>query len=159
MVLNAHRTPGVDDSVPTAAQVLRMATAGGAKTTAFRERIGTLEVGKGADMVLMDRDKFSFPYLDPEYPVLDALIQRAKTDGVDLVMCAGEVIFEGGAFARVDRMGALEQLRQDLTRALTDEEVERRGLSKALLPHVEKFYADYFDPNSHTPFYTQSSMS
>jgi len=157
MVLNAHRTPGTDDSVPTAAQVLRMGTAGGAKTTAFRDKVGTLEVGLGADMVLMDWDKLAYPYLDPEYPVLDAVIQRAKTDGVDLVMCAGEVIYEEGKFSRVDRASALEKLRQDLTRALTDEEVERRGLSKALLPHVEKFYENYFDGDAHKPFYKQSS--
>lgn len=158
MVLNAHRTPGLDDSVPTAAQVLRMGTAGGAKTTAFRDRIGTLEVGQGADMVLMDWDKVAYPYLDPDYPVLDAVIQRAKTDGVDLVMCAGEVIYEEGKFSRVDRTSALEKLRLDLTRALTDEEVERRGLSKALLPHVEKFYENYFDASGHQPFYRQSAI-
>ena len=159
MVLNAHRVPGMDpDTVPTAAQVLRMGTSGGAQTTAFRGQIGTLEVGQGADMVLMDWDKVAYPFLDPDYPVLDAVIQRAKTDGVDLVMCAGEVIYEDSTFTRVDRAEALEKLRQDLTRALTDEEVERRGLSKALLPHVEKFYDEYFDADAHKPFYRQSAM-
>ena len=158
MVLNAHRTPGTDDSVPTAAQVLRMGTSGGAQTTAFRGDIGTLEVGQGADLVLMDWDKIAYPFLDPDYPVLDAVLQRGKTDGVDMVMCAGEVIYEDSTFTRVDRAEALEKLRQDLTRALTDEEVERRGLSKALLPHVEKFYDEYFDASLHRPFYRQSAM-
>lgn len=157
MVLNTHRTPGMDDSVPTAAQVLRMATSGGAATTAFRERIGTLQDGQAADLVMLDWHKLSFPYLDSDYPPLDAVIQRAKTDGVDLVMCAGEVVYQDKKFTRIDRDAALEQLRQDLTRALTDEEVERRGLSKQLLPHVQKFYADYFDPATHDPFYRPSS--
>ena len=35
MVLRAHRVPGMADDVPTPAQVFRMATSGGAKTTAF----------------------------------------------------------------------------------------------------------------------------
>jgi len=35
--------------------------------------------------------------------------------------------------------------------------VERRKLSKALLPHVKAFYAGYFDPAAHTPFYRPSS--
>lgn len=157
IVLNAHRTPGTDDSVPTAPQVLRMATSGGAATTAFRGQIGTLEEGMAADLVMVDWDKISFPYLDPEYPLLDAVIQRGKTDGVDLVMCAGEVIYKDGDFTRIDRDAALEQLRQDLTRALTEEEVERRGLSKMLLPHVEKFYENYFNMKKLKPFYQQSS--
>lgn len=157
LVLRAHRVPGADDSVPTMAQVLRMATSGGAATTAFRGHIGTLTEGAGADMVLIDFDTLAYPYLDPEMPVLDAVIQRAKTEAVTMTMCAGEVIYENGTFTKVDRDAALEELRQDLTRALTDEEVARRGLSKRLMPHVEKFYDNYFDPAAHEAFYTQAS--
>ena len=157
MVLNAHRIPGMDDLVPTAAQVLRMATSGGAATTAFRGKIGRLEEGLGADMLLVDWDKLAYPYLDAEYPMLDAVIQRAKTDCVQLVMCAGEVIYTNGSFTKLDRMAALEELRKDLTKALTEEEVERRGLAKQLLPHVEKFYESYFDPGQHEPFYRRSA--
>ena len=54
MVLRAHRVPGMDDEVPTPAQVFRMATSGGAKTTPFADTIGALEVGRAADMVLID---------------------------------------------------------------------------------------------------------
>ena len=54
MVLRAHRVPGMDDRVPAMAQVLRMATEGGARTTPFGDGIGALEVGRAADMVLID---------------------------------------------------------------------------------------------------------
>jgi 5-methylthioadenosine/S-adenosylhomocysteine deaminase len=42
-------------------------------------------------------------------------------------------------------------------KALRHDEVERRNLSKTLLPHVRPFYADYIDPARHEPFYRQSS--
>jgi len=91
MVLRAHRVPGMDDEdVPSPGQVLRMATSGGAATTAYGSHIGSLAVGKAADLVLIDWDKLAYPYLDAETPILDAVLQRAKTDGVDLVMVAGE---------------------------------------------------------------------
>lgn len=157
MVLRAHRVPGMEDDVPTSAQVLRMATSGGAKTTAFGDAIGTLEVGRAADLVLIDWRQVSYPYLDAEMPLLDAVLQRAKTSGVRTVMCDGEVIFADGKFAKVDRDGALKALHDDLQRALSDDEVERRRLSKALLPHVKEFYAGYFDPEQHRPFYRPSS--
>ncbi len=158
LVLRAHRVPGmVDDEVPTMAQVLRMATVGGARTTAFAAQIGTLEVGKKADLSLIDYDQISYPYLDEETPLLDAVIQRAKSEGVKLVMCDGEVIYENGRFTRVDKDAALKALHDDLSRALADDEVERRQLSKALLPHVRAFYAKYIDPAKHEPFYRQSS--
>src|SRR5436190_3118047 len=149
MVLRAHRVPGMEDAnVPSPGQVLRMATVGGATTTPYGSRIGTLAVGKAADLMI-DWDKLAYPYLDPETPVLDAVLQRAKTDGVDLVMVAGEVVYEGGRFTRVDRVAALRELHDSLQHALDDDEVERRALSKALLPHVRRFYAGYFDPEAH----------
>jgi 5-methylthioadenosine/S-adenosylhomocysteine deaminase len=158
LVLRAHRVPGmVDEDVPTMAQVLRMATVGGAKTTPFGTTIGTLEVGKAADLVLLDWKQIAYPYLDAETPLLDAVIQRAKAEGVKMTMCAGEVIYRDSRFTRVDRDAALKALHDDLSRALASDEVERRNLSKALLPHVRKFYADYIDPARHEPFYRPSS--
>ena len=158
LVLRAHRTPGmVDDDVPTMSQVFRMATAGGAKTTAFGERLGVLAPGKAADMVLIDWRQVSYPYLDPETKVLDAVLQRAKGQGVRAVMCDGEVIYADGRFTKVDRDAALQALHEDLQKALADDEVERRNLSKALLPHVRRFYAAYIDPARHEPFYRPSS--
>ncbi len=158
LVLRAHRVPGmIDEDVPTMAQVLRMATTGGAKTTPFGTTIGTLEVGKAADLVLIDWKQVAYPYLDELMPTLDAVIQRAKTEGVKMTMCAGEVVYKDGKFTKVDRDASLEALHKDLQKALTDDEVERRNLSKALLPHVRKFYANYMDPARHEPFYRPSS--
>jgi cytosine/adenosine deaminase-related metal-dependent hydrolase len=158
MVLRAHRVPGIgDDEVPAIAQVFRMATDGGARTTGFAGTIGTLEPGKAADLVLIDWNAIAYPYLDEETPLLDAVLQRAKSDAVKLVMCDGEIIYRNGHFTRVDRDSALKALHDDLQRALADDEVERRKLSKALLPHVKAFYKDYFDPQKHVPFYRQSS--
>ena len=74
------------------------------------------------------------------------MLQRAKTQGVRSVICDGEVIYADGRFTKVDRDGALRALHDDLSKALADDEVERRKLSKALLPHVKAFYANYFDP-------------
>jgi 5-methylthioadenosine/S-adenosylhomocysteine deaminase len=157
LVLRAHRVPGIGDEVPTMSQVLRRASVGGAKTTGYGEQLGTIAVGKAADLSLIDWKQISYPYLDEEMPLLDAVIQRAKTDGVRTVMCDGEVIYHNGRFTRVDRDNALKTLHDELQQALSDDEVERRKLSKALLPHVKKFYANYFDPAKHEPFYRQSS--
>lgn len=158
LVLRAHRVPGMgDDEVPGMGQVLRMATVGGARTTSWRDSLGTLEVGKGADLSLIDWDSIAYPYLDELTPLLDAVVQRAKASAVRAVMCDGEVIYQEGRFTRVDRESALKALHDDLSRALADDEVERRKLSKALLPHAKRFYADYIDPARHEPFYRPSS--
>jgi len=95
MVLRGHRVRGMDDEdIPSPRQVPRMTTVGGAAATPYGSHIGTIAVGKAADLVLIDRDKLAYPYLDPETPVLDAILQRATSDGVDLVMVAGEMVYE-----------------------------------------------------------------
>jgi 5-methylthioadenosine/S-adenosylhomocysteine deaminase len=157
MVLCAHREPGMDDRVPTMAQVFRMATSGGARTTPYGTRLGTLEVGNAADMVLLDWKQISYPYLDPEVPVLDAVIQRAKMEGVNTVIVAGDVIYQDGRFTRLDRDGALRQLSDILKRPLSREELARRRLSKAVFPHVLAFYDGYHDADAHQPYYRQNS--
>ena len=158
MALRAHREPGMDDDdAPSAAQVFRMATSGGARTTPYGDSLGTLEVGKAADLSLLDWNQFAYPYLDAEMPLLDAVVQRAKQQGVRTVLCAGEVIFRDGVFTRVDRENALKTLHDELTSALSDDEVEQRELSRALLPHAKAFYADYIDTSRHDPFYKTSS--
>jgi hypothetical protein len=50
-------------------------------------------------------------------------------------------------------------LHESLQHALAEDEVERRRLSKALLPQVRRFYAGYFDPETHLPHYGQSSRA
>ena len=158
LVLRAHRIPGMDDDVPTTDQVFKMATVGGARTTGYGPKLGTLEKGAAADLVLLDWQPISYPYLDPLTSVLDAVLQRAKTGAVATVMCAGETIYADGKFTRVDQANTLRELHTDLARALSDDEVQRRNLSKALLPHVKRFYAGYMDGSKHQPFYRPSSM-
>ena len=145
MVLNVHRRPGMNDAVPTAAGVLHMATAGGAATTPFADKIGTLEPGRAADLFLVDWTRIADPYLDPLTPVLDGVVRRAKPSAVDLTMCAGEVLYEAGRFTRINRAAVMTELRRRLSGPLSGVETERRALAKAVLPHVEAFYAGYDD--------------
>jgi len=159
LVLRLHREPGMDDRVPAMGQVLRMATAGGAKTTPYAREIGTLEVGKAADLVMLDWHQVSYPYLDRETPVLDAVIQRAKMSGVKTVMVGGEVIYRDGKFTRIDRDAALAELAGILRRPLSAEEQERQRLAKAVFPQVKAFYDGYLDWNAHRPYYRPSARA
>ncbi|MDH2091628.1 amidohydrolase family protein [Rhizobium pusense] len=152
MVLTCHRIPGMDEDLPGADDVLRMATVGGAATTPFSGTIGRIEPGMAADLVLVDWEKIAYPFLDEEAPFLDALLRRGRMDHVSLVMCDGDVIYTDGRFAKVDRTSALAALHDSLAHALSDDETERRALSRRLLPHVRAFYDNYIDTGSHIPY-------
>jgi 5-methylthioadenosine/S-adenosylhomocysteine deaminase len=70
---------------------------------------------------------------------------------------SGEIIYQDGKFTKVDRDAALRQLSELLKRPLSPDEIERRQLSKAVLPHVRSFYEGYYDSASHVPYYRQNS--
>ena len=160
LVLRAHRTPGMDEAdVPTVPQVFRMATAGGAQTTDFAGTIGEIAPGQAADLVLLDWDHIAGPYIDAETSLADAVIQRGKRGGVRTVLCDGEVIYDEGRITKVDQGAALVALHDELQRALSHDEMERRALSRALLPHVRAFYRGYIDPARHDPFYRMSAKT
>ena len=159
LVLRAHRVPGMGDQVPTCPQVLRMATSGGAATTPYHGVIGELVPGKAADLVAVDWQGVAYPYLDREVPVVDAIVQRAKSSAVKFTMVEGEVVYEGGRFTRVDKAAALEELHRRFDRPDTPEETARRELGKAIFPHVKRWYEGYVEGRVHEPFYSPSSRA
>ena len=145
MVLRAHRQPGIDTPSPTPAQVLRMATQDGAATTPFGDRIGHLRVGAYADLVLLDWHDITYPYQDPALPLVDVIVQRAKTSAVRTVMIAGETVYQDGRFTRIDRGATLAEIAARMAQPLTEAEEKRRQLSRAVFPHVKAFYDGWLD--------------
>ena len=157
LVLNLHREPGMDDDVPTAPQVFRMATEHGAQTTPYGHDIGTLEPGKAADMVVLDWRRIAHPYLDEAVPVVDAIVHRARSAAVETVIVGGEPILRDSRFTRLDKDRAIEELAASLRVPLRPEEVQRRRLSKKILPELRRFYDGYLDDETRDPFYRPNS--
>jgi 5-methylthioadenosine/S-adenosylhomocysteine deaminase len=157
LALRVHRTPGFDDDVPTPTQIVRMATEGGAKTTAFGETIGRLDPGRFFDAVLIDWKEATYPFQDPDIPMLDALVQRAKSKHVDAVYVDGEVVYADGRFTKIDRDAVLAEIHDLLAKPRSEDEVARRELGMAVFPHVKKFYEGYLRDEPRKPFYEASS--
>ena len=85
-----------DASVISADQVIRMATCGGAKAIGMENRIGTLEEGKKADMILFDpRHLKSFPDHDAEATVVYA----SSEENIDTTIVNGKIVYHKGSFA------------------------------------------------------------
>ncbi|HKA63244.1 MAG TPA: amidohydrolase family protein, partial [Methylomirabilota bacterium] len=157
LVLRLHRVPGMDDAVPTSTQVFEMATSGGAATTGFGDRIGSLRPGRAADLVLLSWASIAAPHLDPGVAPLEAIVHRGRAAAVDTVMVAGEVVLRDKRFTRVDRDAALAELSAALRAPLGAEEARRRRISAAIFPHVQRFYDGWLDAAPRDPFYAPSA--
>ena len=150
--------PGIEHIPPTAYQVFQMATVNGAYASWFGDRIGTLEPGKRADMILLNLQNIEEPYLDPEVSVVDAVVHRGRSVDVDTVMVDGEIIMRDKQLTKVDKEGLFAELKKELDRPLSSSETERRELSRLVEPHLRQFYIGTTPQNTipHTNYNARS---
>jgi 5-methylthioadenosine/S-adenosylhomocysteine deaminase len=78
---------------------LEMATINGAKAALMSERIGSIEVGKEADIVLFDTNR---PEWQPLINPVSNLVYGATGDSVRDVFVMGEQVVAGGHLTRID---------------------------------------------------------
>ncbi len=99
---------------------LELATIGGAKALMMDDRIGSLEAGKDADVVLIDRRGET--HLSPPAALIPNLVlgNGPSSDSVSRVMVRGQTIVADGEHVSVDRRAAVKQS-DALQQALLDE--------------------------------------
>ncbi|MBU5438993.1 amidohydrolase [Tissierella sp. MSJ-40] len=85
-------------SIP-AKTAVEMATINGAKALLWSEEIGSIEVGKKADLILIDIDK---PHLYPHHNIISSLAYSVQGSDVDTVIVDGKIIMENREIKTLD---------------------------------------------------------
>ncbi|WP_046215301.1 5'-deoxyadenosine deaminase [Paenibacillus wulumuqiensis] len=105
-------------TVMDARTVLRMATMGGAEVLGLSKEIGSLEVGKKADLVLLDlEDYHTFPSHDVD--VYSRVVYSAARSNVDTVIIDGQIVFENRQVKTIDRSIVLRESDRSIKRLLS----------------------------------------
>jgi 5-methylthioadenosine/S-adenosylhomocysteine deaminase len=99
MAAKIHKVMEMDPMVMDAKTVLRMATLDGARLLGLERQIGTVEVGKSADLILIDLDQ---PHLTPLYNVSSHLVYTASGSDVSSVIIDGKIVLRNRKFVHVD---------------------------------------------------------
>lgn len=99
-----HRADRADASVMPAGRVLEMATLNGARALGLHEEIGSIEVGKKADLVLIDLSSLHLtPIIRGRHGnLLSHLVYSTHGDDVDTVIIDGRMVMEGRRILTVD---------------------------------------------------------
>ena len=97
------------DHWPVAGEMLAAATINGAKSAMIGDQVGSLEVGKRADLVLLDTNSINFTPLND---LRNHLVYCENGSSVDTVFVNGEVMVENGRMTRVDEGELLAELRE-----------------------------------------------
>ena len=101
--------------VVTAAQILRLATLGGAEAMSLSERTGSLTTGKRADLIAVRLDS---PHIFPASDPYAALVYSARADDVILTVCDGEVLYEGKEWRTLDARSVYAQVKAGRARLI-----------------------------------------
>jgi 5-methylthioadenosine/S-adenosylhomocysteine deaminase len=94
-----HKAVRLDPLAVPAAAAVEMATIGGARALGLDRLIGSLEVGKRADVILLDLDEDN---LVPLYNPLSHLAYAARSADVRTVVVDGHIVLEDGKLLTID---------------------------------------------------------
>jgi 5-methylthioadenosine/S-adenosylhomocysteine deaminase len=108
-----HKVIAGDPTVVDARQALSMATLEAARVLGLQDRLGSLEVGKRGDMIVLDLD---VPHMVPVYNVTSHLVYAAHSSDVRTVIIDGRVVMRDRVLLTLDEdeifAGAREMARQ-----------------------------------------------
>lgn len=92
---------------------IEMATINGAKAAQWGDRIGSIEVGKDADIVLFDTLR---PEWQPLINPVSNLVYSATGDSVRDVFVAGEQVVKSGRLTKIDEMALYREIPETVAR-------------------------------------------
>ncbi len=104
-----HKAVTNDPLIVQAETVLEMATINGARALGLEHEIGSLEVGKKADMVVID---FNRLHTTPSFNHVSTLVYAATGGEVDMVVVDGHIVVEQGQLLTMDEDEVMEQANQ-----------------------------------------------
>jgi len=94
-----HKLITADPKVVSAQEAFELATIRGARALHMESQIGSLEVGKRADIVVLEMDAIDQVPLSSIY---SALVYATKASDVCVVMVDGRVLFRDGQLTTID---------------------------------------------------------
>lgn len=111
-----HKSHLSDPTVVPALEVLKMGTIYGAKVLRIDKEVGSLEVGKKADVIMVNLNN---AHLTPLHNIVSLIIYAAMGSDVDFVMVDGQVLLENGKLTKIDEQKIYEKAQKNAEELLS----------------------------------------
>ena len=98
--------------------IFRMATIEGAKALHLQDEIGSIEVGKKADLVLIDLDSYSSNYSDSDESVYSDMVFSSTKENIKSVMVDGQWVVKARESLIYDQKEIVSKGNEELTKLL-----------------------------------------
>jgi len=119
----------LDPTVMSASTVLEMATVNGAKALGLEKEVGSIEVGKKADITLISLNHPRIRPFTKYHDPLSTIVYAAQSSDVEYTIINGEIIVEKGKVLTVDEedtVKKMDKIVEKLIEKLNMDLVERR---------------------------------
>lgn len=104
-----HKLKTMDPTVMDAETVIRMATIDGAKLLGLEGKTGSIEVGKCADIIILDTNK---PHLTPMYNCCSHIVYSASGSDILTSIIDGKIIMKDRRLLNMDIMDVMDRVRK-----------------------------------------------
>jgi cytosine/adenosine deaminase-related metal-dependent hydrolase len=105
----------MDPLTMSAATVLEMATIKGAEALGLESQIGSIEVGKKADLIILNLQK---PHLTPTFDATSSIVYAAEGGDVETTIIDGKIIMENRVVKTLDERKVLRVANERAARLL-----------------------------------------
>lgn len=106
--------------VMNAKTIFRMATIDGAKALHLENEVGSIEVGKKADLVLIDLNSYSNSYSDSDDSVYSDIVFSSSTENVKSVMVDGKWLVKDRKSSIYDQQKLIADGKEELKMLLKE---------------------------------------
>lgn len=110
-----NKAANEDTTCIPAMKALEMATINGAKAMNREKELGSLEIGKKADIILIDTNK---PHMYPKYNMISSLVYSAQASDVDTVIINGNIIMRNRILTTVNESKIFENIEKSIYRIM-----------------------------------------
>ena len=101
------KVSALDPTVVSAKETVRMATINGAKALGMENEIGSLEIGKKADIIILN---FNKPHLVPVYDYYSHLVYSASGSDVETCIIDGKIVMKNRKILTFDVEKVIEEV-------------------------------------------------
>jgi cytosine/adenosine deaminase-related metal-dependent hydrolase len=162
MMHKVHRLYGFELTEPamSAYEALEIATVNGAQAAGFAGEAGALLPGMKGDAILVDLDRVARdPWIDPEFDIAEAFVERAMGGDVATVVVGGRVAVEDRRPQTIDVESLYREVRDFCAKGLTAEQRARADLLARIKPYAQEWYRTWHQDMVERPFYRVSSRT
>lgn len=138
-----HRKPGIKQyelfsKTLTAPKIFDMATKQGAQTTGYGSEIGSIEIGKKADLVLINSKRIE-PLIFPGTCLEDLILNWVKSEDISSVMVDGKLLMHERKMIGLDE----ETIFNDLTAERREQEREVKNQLQKYKEYLKNYYKNW----------------